>query len=124
MHMAGGLGSSLLVVKDLVAVDSAYGLMALGSGGGRVEVYDSFIYGSKGLANLDCFDKLNPKCSNCQSKKGMMIPTFASQLTQVPIAPKKLSKMYVGGGSWGGTSLFKNIKFIGFDSEKTPCGAK
>jgi parallel beta-helix repeat protein len=45
MHMGGGVGSQLNIVRDLVAVDSAYGLMLLGSGSNRVEAYDSYIYG-------------------------------------------------------------------------------
>ena len=30
--------------------------------------------------------------------------------------------MYSGGGSWGGTSLFKDITFIGWDKKQQDCG--
>lgn len=32
--------------------------------------------------------------------------------------------MYSGGGSWGGSSLFKNLRFIGWDSDVNDCGAE
>ena len=73
------------------------------------------------MQNLDCLDGI--KCSQCMSRKGIWIPTFGSHTTQTLLAPMKLSKHYDKGGSWGGTSLFKNLKFIGFDSKTNHCGS-
>jgi hypothetical protein len=53
-----------------------------------------------------------------------MIPTFGAHWTSIEFAPKKLSKMHKAGGGWGGTSLFKNLKFVGWDSDLNHCGAK
>lgn len=52
------------------------------------------------------------------------MPVFKSHMTGVPFAPFKLSKMYTTGGSWSGSSLYKNLKFIGFDSATNDCGKK
>lgn len=50
-------------------------------------------------------------------KFGLVIPTFGGHSTEVILAPKKLSKMYSAGGSWGGDSLFENLKFFNWDSK-------
>ena len=36
----------------------------------------------------------------------------------------KLSRHYKAVGGWGGTSLLRNLKFIGFDSKTNHCGSK
>ena len=72
------------------------------------------------MPNKDCPNDDN--CDQCISKRGMWIPTFAKHTTGVVIAPDKLAKMFAGGGSWGGTSLFKDLTFIGYDNKQTECG--
>ena len=95
--------------------------MALGASGGRVEVEDSIFYGGKDMKNLDCPERSG--CSACTSRRGLMIPTFGEHATNIVIAPKKIPKMHSAGGSWGGSSLFSNLKFIGWDSDLNHCGA-
>ena len=72
------------------------------------------------MPNLDC--PSGNQCSNCLGSKGVWIPTFGGHMTEIELAPKKLKKMYASGGSWVGTSLFKDLQFIGFDSSKNTCG--
>ena len=74
------------------------------------------------MPNLDCWDTENPECEQCIPKRGLWIPTFGEHETGVVIAPKKLQKMFAAGGTWGGSSLFKDIKFIGYDRKETSCG--
>lgn len=121
VHMGGGTGSALNVLHDVTSIDSHDGIMALGSGNGRVEVSDSVIIGSQNMENLDCpnFDR----CSACIPRRGLWIPTFGAHFSEIPLAPKYLPYMFKQGGSWEGSSLFKNIKFIGFDSAFNDCGA-
>ena len=109
VHMGGGLKSALNKVHDIVSVDSAVGLMAFGSGSARVEVEDSIFYGAKDMENEDCPE--GGSCAACISKKGIWMPTFGGHLTGVSLAPKLLGKMYAGGGSWGGSSLYRRITF-------------
>ena len=120
--MGGGIGSATNKVRNIVTIDSYYGLMALGSSGGKVEVEDSIFYGGKDMQNLDCPDKSS--CSACESRRGLMIPTFGKHNTIMNLAPKHIPKMHADGGSWGGSSLFSNLKFIGWDSDLNHCGAK
>lgn len=72
------------------------------------------------MPNLDCPNGDN--CSNCMSKKGLWIPTFGSHTLEIVLAPKKLGLMFSKGGGWGGTSLFKDLKFIGWNSKTNTCG--
>ena len=88
--------------------------MAFGTSGGHVEVRDSVIYGGQDMPNKDCYNGDN--CSTCISRRGVWIPTFGGHATEVGLAPKKLGKMFSKGGAWGGTSMFKDLTFIGFNS--------
>ena len=122
VQMGGGTGSKLNKVRNIVTVDSYYGLMALGYNSGRVEVEDSIFYGGKDMKNIDCPE--GGKCSACTTRRGLMIPTFGEHKTIMTIAPKDIKKMHKGGGTWGGSSLFKNLKFVGWDSDLNHCGAE
>lgn len=88
--------------------------------GGFVDVQENTIYGSQGMRNTDCPFSDNGKCG-CASRQGVMIPTFGGN----PVEMKnelKVKKMFSQGGGWGGSSLFKKNKFIGFDSKYSACG--
>ena len=122
MQFGGNIGSDKQVTRDLISIDSKTGLMALGATGGKVEVVDSYIYGDKDLQNKDCWNDMDPNCEQCQTKRGILIPTFGGHTTKIILAPKKLHFMYSDDGGWGGTSLFENIRFIGFNSGTNSCG--
>jgi len=117
--MGGGVGSTTAEVSDIVVIDSKVGMQVMSVAGGHVEVKDSIMYGNKDMLNLDC--PLGGGCAACFRRHGLMIPTFASHTLEVLLAPMKISKMYELGGSWG-TSLFKNLKFIGWDGKRNNCG--
>jgi len=119
--MGGGTGSKLNKLHDIVTVDSYAGAMAFGSDSGRVEVYDSDFYGGHNMANKDCPN--GNKCQHCIVKRGLWIPTFGGHSTSMEFAPKHLKFMIMGGGSWGGESLFNNLRFIGWDKAENECGA-
>ena len=120
VHMGGGTKSKLNKVRDIVSIDSAVGLMAFGTGGGRVEVEDVVIYGSKDMPNEDCIG--GASCYTCMSKHGIMMPTFGGHATGVSAAPKNLKHMVEAGGSWKGSSLYRRVQFIGFDKATQSCG--
>jgi hypothetical protein len=40
---------------------------------------------------------------------------FGKHETGVIKAPDKLGKMFAAGGSWGGSSVMKDNKFIGYE---------
>lgn len=124
VHMGGGLEAATNKIRDIVTIDSSTGLMGFGTSSGHVEVSDAIFHGGQNMPNKDCWDVNQPQCNQCIKKTGLWIPTFAKHETGVIIAPKKLAKMFSPGGSWGGTSLFKDIKFIGWDSQDTVCGGK
>ena len=72
------------------------------------------------MENSDCPLSATGKCG-CMSRYGVMAPSFGGS----PIEMKnklKIKKMFSAGGGWGGKSLFKYNKFIGFDSNKNACG--
>jgi len=104
VQMGGGIGAFTNKVRNIVTIDSYYGLMALGRAEGRVEVEDVIFYGGKDMKNLDCPDKSN--CSVCIERRGLMIPTFGSHNKIMNLAPKHIPKMHSAGGAWGGSSLF------------------
>ena len=114
VHMGGGLGYATNKVHSIVAIDSSTGLMAFGYESGHVEVSDALFYGGHNMPNKDCPN--NDNCDQCIPKRGLMIPTFAVHATEVIKAPIKLKSMYGPGGSWGGSSLFKDSKFIGYEN--------
>ena len=124
MHFGGGVVADKQVTRDLVSIDSYTGLMAFGNKEARVEVYDSYIYGDKDLQNKNCWNDIKTNCRQCQNTRGILIPTFGPHKTSIPLAPKKIKKMYNEDGYWGGTSLFENIRFIGFNSDTNSCGKK
>jgi len=109
------------ILHDITSIDSAEGIMAFGMGDGEVEVRDSVIIGNQNMENLDCPE--NNNCNACLHRRGIWIPTFGSHNTEIILAPKKLSYMFKFGGAWSGTSLFKDISFIGFDSAQNDCGS-
>lgn len=121
VHIGGGIKKKINQVRDIVAIDSATGVMALGLDHGHVEVYDSIFYGSQDMPNRDCPN--NNNCGACMNKRGLWIPTFGLHTTHVSKAPAKLHKMFAAGGAWGGSSLFRDLKFIGYDSNIQSCGA-
>ena len=49
---------------------------------------------------------------------------FGEHETGVLVAPYKLGLMFTDGGSWGGSSLMKDNKFIGYESKTTTCGGE
>ena len=120
MHMGGGLETPELKLKDIVSVDSETGIMAFGAEEGYVEASDSIIYGTHNMPNMDC--PYGDECDQCKTKRGIWIPVFAKHATGVAVAPYKLHKMYSDGGKWGGSSLFKDLTFVGFDSNRSSCG--
>lgn len=100
-------------VKDVVSIDSKYGITVIP--GSFADVQYNTIYGSKDMENSDCPLSETGKCG-CMSRYGVMAPTFGGS----PIEMKnklKIKKMFAAGGGWGGKSLFKYNKFIGFDSK-------
>ena len=113
VHMGGGLGARTNKVRDIVAIDASTGLMAFSSDSGHVEVSNSKFYGSQNMPNLDC--PRGDNCDQCIEKKGLWIPVFGKHETGVIKAPDKLGKMFAAGGSWGGSSLMKDNKFIGYE---------
>lgn len=72
------------------------------------------------MPNLDCPN--GGSCSECMSRYGLKIPTFGGHTTNVKLAPDKLGLMFKDSVSWGGTSLFRKNKFIGFDADRNDCG--
>ena len=74
VHMGGGVGTPIHKVRDVVAIDSSSGVIALGSGSGHVEVSDTMFYGSQDMPNKDC--PHNNHCGQCIGKRGLWIPTF------------------------------------------------
>lgn len=120
LHMGGGTGSATNVIHSIVSIDSIDGIMAFGSSGGHVEVRDSVIYGDQDMPNRDCPNA--DRCGACTKKRGIWIPTFGGHSTSVAIAPDKLKKMFDKNGAWTGTSMFKDLTFIGFDSRTNSCG--
>lgn len=122
LHLGGGVGAAIHRVRDVTSIDSKVGVMALGAPAGRVEVSDSYFYGGRNMPNEDCpagFD-----CTGCLERRGLMLPVFGEHQTETKKAPMKLTQMYAFGGSWGGTSLFKNLRFIGWDADLNACGAE
>jgi len=85
VHMGGGLGRKINQARDIVAIDSGIGVMALGLDHGHVEVYESILYGSHNMPNKDCPN--NDNCGSCMNKRGLWIPTFGKHFTSVPKAP-------------------------------------
>ena len=115
------LGIETNRVRNIVTIDSSTGLHAVSTGGGRVEVEDSVFYGSQDMPNKDCWGD-QKQCGNCIKKQGLWIPTFGPFRTDVPKAPMYLDQLIRGGGSWGGTSLYKDLKFIGWEYMRQECG--
>lgn len=121
--MGGGLKAKTIKINNLVAIDSSKGLMAFGgTDEGRVEVSDSTFIGGANMQNLDCPDPTDTNCSNCIDKLGLIIPVFGAHKYETVEAPDKLSKMYKFDGNWGGSSLFTNLKFSGWEASTNACG--
>ena len=57
-----------LKCHDITSVDSGFGIVCLGPPGGHVEVYDSVIYGSKDVPNVN-FER-------CTATYGVLTPTY------------------------------------------------
>ena len=117
MHMA--LYTHINKSRNIVTIDSSVGLMAFGGWNGHVEVSDSVFYGGKNMPNKDCWK--NTKCGNCIGKAGLYIPTFGSFQTNAKESPRYIDHLYEGKGGEG-TSLMKDLKFIGFDYKTQECG--
>lgn len=73
------------------------------------------------MPNMDCPD--GGQCGACLSIRGIWVPTFGGHMTEAALAPIKLIKLFSAGGGWGGTSNFKDLKFIGFENRIKDCGA-
>lgn len=84
----------------------------MGMSGGHIEVYDSVIYGSKNMGNVN-FEK-------CTNTLGILAPTYGGHASSA-LKDKKWSKLIAGGGGHG-TNLFHDIEFIGFDTLTNSCG--
>jgi hypothetical protein len=70
-HHADSTGE--LRCHDITSVDSGLGVTCMGSPGGKVEIYDNTIFGTKDMANVD-FTK-------CSDTYGVIIPTYGGCLT-------------------------------------------
>ena len=49
-------------------------------------------------------------------KTALWLPVFGDHNSEVVDAPDELDQMYKDSGKWGGSSLFKDVTFIGYDS--------
>ena len=65
-----------LKCHDIVSIDSGYGIACMGKAGGHIEVYDSVIYGSKDIPNVD-FDI-------CTNTIGILTPVYGGGPNVVP----------------------------------------
>lgn len=52
--MGGGIGSFRNELRNVVSIDSDYGIMAFPSSEGELEIKDCTLYGSMNMENQDC----------------------------------------------------------------------
>ena len=82
-------------------------------------MHDNVFYGGKNMPNKDCWQ--GGKCGTCISKFGMYIPIFGTFDTIAKEAPRYIKWLMRGGGG-DGSSLIKDVKFIGYDLKTQECG--
>ncbi len=77
----------------------------------------------------DCF--YENECDNrwhvgCTARHGMMISYFSSGGASIlPRVTSDIPHSHINkDASWGGRSEYDNLEFIGFNSNKTWCGAR
>jgi parallel beta-helix repeat protein len=99
VHMGGDLGAYTNKIRDIVAIDAGFGLMAFLPNSGDVEVSNSIFYGDHQIGIHDCY---GADCGRCITKHGLMIPVYGND------------ENFDAGESWGGFSVMKDNKFIGF----------
>lgn len=112
VHAADGTGE--LKCHDITSVDSGYGIACMGAAGGHVEVYDSVIYGSKDIPNVN-FER-------CTDTLGVVAATFGGCAAGAP-KTGKWAKMIACGGN-AGTTRYHHLEFIGFDGPTNECGRR
>lgn len=122
VQMSGAISSFRNELRNIVSIDSDYGIMAFPPDEGELEIKDSIMYGSMNMENQDC-PLSNRSCNSCFGTRGLMLPVSGSQTVETHLAPKKIPKKYAGGEMWGKPKM-SNLKFIGFDQTTNECGAR
>lgn len=85
------------IVKDVVSVDSKYGIHCMGTS--IVEVRDNILYGSQNMKNSDCPLSSSGKCG-CLSRTGVLNPTFGGAFTTAINDSKIPLFFFSPGGGW------------------------
>jgi hypothetical protein len=103
--------------KNLVSIDTRFGIGIHGSPGGTAELLDSISI-SEVFSNQDCPE--GSPCDHCIDRRGMVLPLFGGHADSKP----KYAKFPLWKGTSAGTSNVRGHTFKFYNSTTTSCGSK